>query len=182
MPTRGEGPFRRLLAGSVTLKVLHDADCAVWTTAHAETLPLLPPLQIRKILCAIDFRPESARLVSTAAKLASVYGASVCLAHIIPTAKEALRQESIRQLNLLVEEATSRIADEGTGTGLSFETRVVVGQIAHSIRELALQLPADLVVAGHGRAQNQFGEFWSHLGSVIHDSPCSVLSVLGENA
>jgi nucleotide-binding universal stress UspA family protein len=181
MPTRGEGRFRRLLAGSVTLKVLHDADCAVWTTAHAETLPPRPPLQIRKILCAIDFSPESARLVSTAAKLGSVYGASVCLAHIIPTAKDTLRQESTRQLNLLVEQATSRIADEGKGTRFPFETHVVVGHITHSIRELALQLPADLVVAGHGRAQGQFGGFWSHLGSIIHESPCSVLSVLGEN-
>src|ERR1035438_4843720 len=39
MPTHGYGPFRRLLLGSVTAKVLHDSDCPVWTTAHAETLP-----------------------------------------------------------------------------------------------------------------------------------------------
>jgi nucleotide-binding universal stress UspA family protein len=29
MPTHGYGPFRRLLLGSVTSKVLHDADCPV---------------------------------------------------------------------------------------------------------------------------------------------------------
>jgi nucleotide-binding universal stress UspA family protein len=36
MPTHGYGPFRRLLLGSVTAKVLHDAECAVWTSAHLE--------------------------------------------------------------------------------------------------------------------------------------------------
>jgi nucleotide-binding universal stress UspA family protein len=36
MPTRGGGVFRRLLLGSVTSKVLHDASCPVWTTSHSE--------------------------------------------------------------------------------------------------------------------------------------------------
>ena len=36
MPTHGYGVFRRLLLGSVTAKVLHDADCPVWTGLHPE--------------------------------------------------------------------------------------------------------------------------------------------------
>src|SRR5689334_6025937 len=36
MPTHGYGPFRRFILGSVTAKVLHDAQCAVWTAAHIE--------------------------------------------------------------------------------------------------------------------------------------------------
>jgi len=39
MPTHGYGPFRSLLLGSVTAKVLHDAECPVWTTAHMEAQP-----------------------------------------------------------------------------------------------------------------------------------------------
>jgi len=34
MPTHGYGPFRQLLLGSVTAKVLHDVHVPVWTTAH----------------------------------------------------------------------------------------------------------------------------------------------------
>ena len=37
MPSRGRGTFRSALLGSVTAKVLHDAECAVWTAAHTET-------------------------------------------------------------------------------------------------------------------------------------------------
>ena len=33
LPTHGYGPFRQFLLGSVTAKVLHDADCPVWTVA-----------------------------------------------------------------------------------------------------------------------------------------------------
>src|SRR5229473_314150 len=36
MPTHGYGPFRRFLLGSVTSKVLHDAECPVWTDVHQE--------------------------------------------------------------------------------------------------------------------------------------------------
>jgi hypothetical protein len=34
MPTHGYGTFRSLLLGSVTAKVLHDAECPVWTGVH----------------------------------------------------------------------------------------------------------------------------------------------------
>src|ERR1035438_10483293 len=34
MPTHGHGPFRRFLLGSVTAKVVHDAECPVWTGPH----------------------------------------------------------------------------------------------------------------------------------------------------
>jgi nucleotide-binding universal stress UspA family protein len=34
MATHGCGPFRRLLLGSVTAKVLHDTDRLVWTGVH----------------------------------------------------------------------------------------------------------------------------------------------------
>src|SRR5437762_13071951 len=39
MPTHGYGPFRSLLLGSVTAKVLHDAQCPVWTATHVEDRP-----------------------------------------------------------------------------------------------------------------------------------------------
>lgn len=36
MPTHGYGQFRRFILGSITAKVLHDADCPVWTGVHLE--------------------------------------------------------------------------------------------------------------------------------------------------
>src|SRR5579863_9018491 len=39
MPSHGYGPFRQLLLGSVTAKVLHDVQCPVWTSAHSGDAP-----------------------------------------------------------------------------------------------------------------------------------------------
>src|SRR5262249_53309636 len=39
MPTHGYGPFRQFILGSITAKVLHDADCPVWTGVHLEEAP-----------------------------------------------------------------------------------------------------------------------------------------------
>ena len=53
MPTHGCGLFRRFILGSNTAKVLHDAECPVWTGVHiAETAAR--PVEIRHVLCAVD--------------------------------------------------------------------------------------------------------------------------------
>jgi nucleotide-binding universal stress UspA family protein len=39
MPTHGYGLFRRFILGSNTAKVLHDADCPLWTGVHLEDAP-----------------------------------------------------------------------------------------------------------------------------------------------
>jgi nucleotide-binding universal stress UspA family protein len=56
MATHGFGGFRRMLLGSVTAKVLHDASCPVLTSAHSESIPAtIAPF--RNVLCAVDFGP-----------------------------------------------------------------------------------------------------------------------------
>jgi len=43
MPTHAYGRFRRFLLESVTAKVLHDAECPVWTGVHSEDHPFEIP-------------------------------------------------------------------------------------------------------------------------------------------
>src|SRR5579872_5069543 len=76
MPTHGYGPFRSLLLGSVTAKVLHDAACPVWTAAHIEDSPALQHLDCRNILCAIDATPKSVPLMKWSVELSKSLGAS----------------------------------------------------------------------------------------------------------
>ena len=65
MPTHGYGPFRRFLLGSVTAKILQDAACPVWTSAHLETWPVAEDVGIRKVLGAVDFGPRQFSGVAT---------------------------------------------------------------------------------------------------------------------
>ena len=76
MPTHGRGRFRRLLLGSVTSKVLHDAQVPVWTTAHSDPEHRKDSASpdIRSIICAADLSQDTVRVIRAAADLAAAYG------------------------------------------------------------------------------------------------------------
>ena len=84
MPTRGCGPFRRFILGSVTAKVLHDANCPVWTSIHLNELPVEQATTVRRILCAIDLTPESGHVPQVACELALELRAGLTVVHAIP--------------------------------------------------------------------------------------------------
>src|SRR5580704_2474105 len=84
MPTHGYGPFRRLLLGSVTAKVLHDAQCPVWTGAHMEKPPIHQHLAWRNVLCAVDGTPKSTPVMEWAAQFSKETGAALRLVHAVP--------------------------------------------------------------------------------------------------
>ena len=73
IPTHGYGPFRRFILGSVSAKILHDAECPVFTGAH---IPDAPPDEVRsfrKILCAVDFCPQSKKALQWASEFAGEF-------------------------------------------------------------------------------------------------------------
>jgi nucleotide-binding universal stress UspA family protein len=72
MPTHGYGPFRSLLLGSVTAKVLHDAECPVWTATHVDEPLSLRHMSGGNLLCAVDGTPKSVPLVAWAAEYARI--------------------------------------------------------------------------------------------------------------
>jgi nucleotide-binding universal stress UspA family protein len=57
MATHGVSGYRAMLLGSVTMKVLNDARCPVWTATHAEEQR--SPAAPRTILCAVDDTPHT---------------------------------------------------------------------------------------------------------------------------
>src|SRR4029078_11687319 len=84
MPTHGFGPFRSLLLGSVTAKVLHDAQCLVWTATHMEEPPAIQHVAGRNILCAVDATPKSSPLMEWAAEYAKLTGGTLRPMQLVP--------------------------------------------------------------------------------------------------
>ncbi len=83
MGTHGFGGFRRMLLGSMTAKVLHDARCPVFTSTHAESTPVtLPPL--RTIVCAVDYGSHSEAVLRWADEFARSVGAQLLMSHVLP--------------------------------------------------------------------------------------------------
>ena len=83
MPTHGYGPFRRLLIGSVTAKVLHDASCPVWTAAHRPDTASGVSAKPRRIACAVDLGPQSSSILGWASRLCWEFGAPLSVIHVV---------------------------------------------------------------------------------------------------
>jgi nucleotide-binding universal stress UspA family protein len=101
LPTHGLGTFRRLLIGSVTAKVLHDAPMPVWTSVHRPQVTE-PDANVfsERILCAIDFGPQSMQVLRTAQWLAARFRAKWCVVHAVEREgnEEPARAEAVRLL------------------------------------------------------------------------------------
>jgi nucleotide-binding universal stress UspA family protein len=173
MPTHGYGPFRRLLLGSVTAKVLHDAACPVWTDVHDEMT--FSRLGCQSVVCAVDLRDESVSEIQWAAELASSYGAELTLVHAIPAAAGPVPPEENRFRHHLVETAREYMDELQCKAGTTAKVSIERGKIARTVRNAALEYAADLVVIGQGCLHEVLGRLRSNAYAIIRESPCPVV-------
>ncbi len=173
-PTHGHGAFRRFLLGSVTAKLLHDASCPVWTSAHTEELA--PPRECRTILCGMDLGPGSAPLLEWASEFAARRGAALKLVHALPPVS-TLEIEGGRFRAALREQAEAALADLRRSAGAEIESIVEPGDVAQVIAGAARAHSADLVIIGRGVMNQALGRMRTHVYSVVRESPCPVISV-----
>ena len=173
MPTHGYGPFRRFILGSNTAKVLHDADCPVWTGVHLEGTPAASG-SIRTILCAVDLGPQSAAALCWASWLAREWNVPLRLLHVAscPSASpEAAGRSTV------LEAARDELERLKTSVGAPAELLVEAGEVARAICGAALHLGAGLLVIGRGSAAGVFGRLRTNAYAIIRQSPCPVVSV-----
>jgi nucleotide-binding universal stress UspA family protein len=178
MPTHGYGPFRSLLLGSVTAKVLHDAQCPVWTATHVEEAPALTHAAGRNILCAVDATPKSSPLMEWAAEYAKVTGGTLRLVHAV----SGIQGWPERQLDREFEETLRAQARESIeklqkSVGLKTPLCVAVGEVAGAVREEAERHNSDLIIIGRGLLHETLGRLRTHSHGIIRQAPCPVLSV-----
>ena len=178
IPTHGYGKFRSLLLGSVTVKILYDSKCPVWTAAHTEGLDLPRHLECKNIMGAIDLRPESAALIRRYVDLAHEFNATLRLVHAVPGAAPdndlGLDQGLPR---FLLQSAREQIGRLQKDAGTDLETCIEGGPVSKIVRAAALHHDGDLVLIGRGTLQEKFGQFRTDAYAIIRDAPCPVLSV-----
>jgi nucleotide-binding universal stress UspA family protein len=179
MPTHGHGPFRRLLLGSVTSKVLHDADCPVWTGVHASKDRTAEPMTLKQVVCAVDLQRHSSNTLKWASSLANEFKAKLTVVHVAASLdwqtqayyfahdwRDHMMAKAKADIETLLQSVESRAAVD-----LEF------GDIAESVCSAAERLRADLLVVGRGSAAGDSGRFRTHAYAIIRRSPCPVVSV-----
>ncbi len=178
MPARGGGVFRKFLLGSVTAKVLHDAECPVWTGAHIAE-PENPKGEIGTILCAVDFGPQTSKTIEWAAGLASALDAKLAVVHAVLEMPPNLPDRYAFQWH---EEshcgAYERLRELLLDRGVTAEALVVSdGDVPKSLAAAVKREGADLLVIGRSCAEGPAGRPGSQTFPIVCGAECPVVSV-----
>ena len=144
-------------------------------------------IEIRRILCPIDFSDHSRRALDHAVAIARWYGSTVTALHVFPLAPvmayppgapgyEPFVLTSVDRSRLL-EDMKSFIAAE-SAPGVSLDAVIRQGSAATEILDHAGALPADLLVIGtHGRSGFERLLLGSVTERVLRKATCPVLTV-----
>jgi nucleotide-binding universal stress UspA family protein len=175
MPSYGF-TFYKFLLGSVTAKVLHEAECPIWTGAHVEGGPV-QEFAIRNVLCAVEFGPRADIAMSWAARLAAEFGARLTLANVTASVEfwgpggnyvnEKWKEE-------LVGSASEEMAKVQQDMGTKADVFIGSGDVPKVLSQAAKQTKADLLVTG---CYPYGGHLRTHGYGIICAVPIPVLSV-----
>ncbi|HVW86540.1 MAG TPA: universal stress protein [Bryobacteraceae bacterium] len=162
MPTHGHGRFRSMLLGSVTAKVLHDAECPVWTS-HTKREPASYTARPEwgRMVVAVDLGPESVKLLQFVKEIANATGSTVRLVHAPYSA----------------DEPPDELAKMQESAGTNFEVSRGPGTVAKVVGDACVRDRADLLVIGRGGTSALAGRLRTHAYTLVRDAPCPVLSL-----
>ena len=177
MPTHGYGPFRRFILGSNTAKVLHDADCPVWTGVHLEQAPPAAADSLRSVLCAVDLGAQSSKTLCWAAMLAREFGARLTVIHVSAAEADLGDDSEVNWRTDVRESAERELLRLERFVNVEAELIVEAGEPANVICSAAQRFEADVLAIGRGSAAGVFGRLRTNAYAIIRQSPCSVVSV-----
>ena len=186
--THGRRGFKRLLLGSVTETVLHEAPCPVLTVSPQTAAATADIVTFKRILCPIDFSPSALQAFGFALDLARQAGGLVTLLHVVEWLPED-EPRAMAHFNLpefrsyLVNDATQRlqslVADESR-EWVDIDHMIVSGRAHREVLRAAEARAVDLIVMGaQGRGGLDLALFGSTTHRVVRSAACPVLTVRG---
>ncbi len=180
--THGRTGVTRVLLGSVAEEIFRKATVPVLTVGPHVSKDTERRLEMKQILFATDFSPESLAALPFAVSLAQEHQARLTLMHVVGPPKvgelvhaEQYAESIMRQLRKLVPAEAEPWCEPNC--------RVEHGHEAEKIMEVANALGADLIVLGVRGAEGGVGAATHLLQSIAHkvvtQARCPVLTVRG---
>jgi len=177
--THGHKGFNRLVLGSVTEQVIHEAVCPVLVVSRPQRGFLTPsrtePLPLRIILLATDFSRSSDRALTYALRWASEWGGKVVLFHAVETVPPITqgRVDIFPEYNPAFEQQIARawenirkLVPETAGKTCEVIYEVRHGHPKAEILRVAEEKAADLIVIG-ARGAGPGAHLWGSNSSAV---------------
>ena len=178
MPTHGYGPFRRLLLGSVTAKVLHDAKCPVWTAVHSQEQLSHITAKPRRIASAVNLGPDGSNVLRWSDRLSREFGAQLGIIYVAPLDPRSEEYYALPEWrDRVLSRANAEVAELLQTDGINGEIQIEVGSIPDAVVERTRNLQADLLVVGRGGHDGVTGRLPTNTYAIIRNAPCPVLGV-----
>ena len=174
MPTYGASPFRKLILGSVTEKILQDVDCPVCTGVHLDERMRFDRKPIRKIVCAVDRDSRARSVLAWVRDFAGALGAAVTVVHAITALPNLGRNSWSLQLRRDGEAAVERRLHE---LAIRADLHVETGEVTPVVMAALDNADADLLVIGRSTRSDPFGPIVTNSYSLIRHSNCPVISI-----
>jgi len=173
MGSHGRRGFDRLMLGSVTERVLRHAPCPV--LAVPVNSPSAP-VEVRRILCCVDFSKQSQRALGYAFSVATAYGADLTLLHILGSRDS---EDLGNGLNASLDKLRKLVAPSPFPP-VKLHMEVRLGKPYREILNFAAEKRSDLIVTGvRGRNSLESAVFGSTTYRLIqlHSGPVLTVSI-----
>ncbi|MEE9487642.1 MAG: universal stress protein [Candidatus Brocadiales bacterium] len=143
-------------------------------------------VNIKRILCPVDYSVSSSEAMKYAAHIAGEEGAKVYLIHVIDVRSYGhespldleMPKPSQENVDRMKKELVEDLFQEKGGKGVEVEAMVVMGKPVEEILKAAKEQKIDMIVMGtHGRTGIPHVIVGSVAENVIRKAPCPVLTV-----
>jgi nucleotide-binding universal stress UspA family protein len=170
MGTHGHGGWRRFLLGSVTERVLQEADRPVLAVRDKKGSAEPPSLTIQQVLCPVNYTEVALQAMRQALTIAERFSARLLVVHVLELSGEEPEEKEMDRLCAWIPPQTR--------ARCQIKEIVRKGNAAEQILEVAESAKCDMLVLG---AQHKRFRDTTVLGTttmnVTRHAPCPVLTV-----
>ena len=190
MGTHGRGGLERLMLGSVTERIVHQATCPVLVVCRPVRDFVAPeeavPVDLRTILLATDFSSNSSRAVAEAIQWASEWSAKLILFHAVEEVppKAMGRVDLFPEYNryfekqlVVARETIQKQVSSAVNKNFEISSEVRHGNPKEQILRVAEEKNADLIVMGTKGITNTASVWGSTISAVLRDGRFPVLAL-----